>query len=334
MQAPHGVPSGSCARSSTWCSMLVLAAVSICPSSVVFAQAYPAKSVTLIVPFPPGGRTDITARAVAQFLKDEVGQTVVVVNKPGASGVLGAKDVSSSAPDGYTLGFFSTGFLTTQYTVPTPTSVREYELISLINYDPAAIAVNATKWKTVGELVAFAKKSPGAVKVGINAGSSAHIFAAAFAAQAGIDVVYVPFRGGGERTPALAGGHIDADFDIVAPMKPLADAGKIRILGIASDRRSDLYKDIPTMKEQGVDLNIASWHGIFAPKGTPPAVVAAMSAALAKVARNAKFNEQMSSLALGVRYMDQREFPKFFAEQDALFKTLIDKLGLGVPAKP
>jgi tripartite-type tricarboxylate transporter receptor subunit TctC len=298
------------------------------------AQAYPVKAVSLVVPFPPGGRTDITARAVAQYLKDELGQTVVVINKPGASGVLGAREVASAAPDGYTLGFFSTGFLTTQYTVSTPTHARDYELVSLINFDPAAVAASSSRgWKSVGEMVAYAKKNPNNVKVGINAGSSAHIFAAAFASQAGLDVLYVPFRGGGERTPALAGGHIDADFDIVAPMKPLADAGRIRLLGVAADRRSDLYRDIPTMREQGVDLVIASWHGIFAPKGTSPAVVHAIDGAVAKVAANRKFNEQMASLTLGVRYMNQREFTKFFAEQDAIFKPLIEKLGLAAAPK-
>jgi len=315
-------------------AVLIGAAAGLFLPAALLAQPYPAKAITLIVPFPPGGRTDITARAVAQFLKEELGQSVVVVNKSGASGVIGAKEVASAAPDGYTLGFFSTGFLTTQYTVPTPTNVRDFELVALINQDPAAIAVNAEKWKSIGELVTFAKKNPGTLKVGINTGSSAHIFAAAFAVQTGIDVTYVPYRGGGQRAPALAGGHIDATFDIVAPLKPLAEAGKLRILGIASDRRSELYKDIPTMKEQGVDLNLASWHGVFAPKGTPESVVAALSGALAKVSRNGEFNEQMSKLALGVRYLDHRDFPRFFAEQDASFKPLIDKLGLTVHAKP
>src|SRR6185295_8810087 len=127
-----------------------------------FAQAYPSKAVNFIVPFPPGGRTDLTARAVGQFLKDELRQPVVIVNKPGASGVLGAREVSAAAPDGYTLGFFSTGFLTTQYTVPTPTDVRDYELVALINYDPAAIAASSARgWKTISQVLAAAKSRPG-----------------------------------------------------------------------------------------------------------------------------------------------------------------------------
>ena len=298
----------------------------------VAAQNYPAKAVTLVVPFPPGGRTDLAAREVAQFLKNELGQPVVVVNKPGASGVLGAKEVAAAAPDGYTLGFFSTGFLTTQYTVPTPTDVKEYELVALMNYDPAAIASSAAKpWKTLREVVAAGKAQPRALRVGINAGSSAHIFAAAFCDAAGIEATFVPFKGGSERAAALGGGHIDLDFDIVGPMKPMRDAGKIRVLGVASESRVDLYPDLPTMREQGVDLVINSWHGVFAPKGTPPAVLTTLESALRRVAQQREFVDQMGAQLLGVRYMNRTEFTRFFAEQDAIYLPIIRKLGLLVP---
>jgi tripartite-type tricarboxylate transporter receptor subunit TctC len=295
------------------------------------AQTYPAKPISFVVPFPPGGRTDLTARAVAQYLKSELAQPVVVVNKAGASGVLGAKEVAGAAPDGYTLGFFSTGFLTTQYTVPTPTSVKEYELIALINFDPAAIAASAAKgWSTLAEVVAAAKAKPRALRVGINPGSSAHIFAAAFSDAAGIEVIYVPFKGGSERAAALAGGHIDLDFDIVAPMKAMRDAGKLRVLGIAAEERVGLYRELPTMREQGVDLVMHSWHGIFAPAGTAPVILATLEAALGRVARQREFNDQMAAQLLGVRYMNRAEFARFFAEQDAQFQSIIEKLGLKV----
>ena len=296
-----------------------------------FAQTYPSKAVTFVVPFPAGGRTDLTARVVAQFLRAELGQPVVVVNKPGASGVLGAKEVSNSSADGYTLGFFSTGFLTTQYTVPTPTNVRDYELVALINMDPAAVAVPVARgWKNLEEFLDHGRRNPGKLRVGINPGSSAHIFAAAFVKAAGLDVVYVPFRGGGERTTALAGGHIDADFDIVAPLKPMAEGGKVRILAVASDRRVDLYKDIPTMRERGVDLVVSSWHGVFAPKGTPATAIATLEAALERLAKTPQFVDQMGKILLGVRYMNRQEFSRFFADEDAGFKPLIEKLGLAV----
>lgn len=219
--------------------------------------------------------------------------------------------------------------------MPTPTNAREYEAIGLINIDPAAVAVPAARpWKTVAELADHGRRNPGKLRVGTNPGSSAHIFAAAFARAAGLDVVYVPFRGGGERTSALAGGHIDVDFDIVAPLRPMAEGGKVRILGIAAERRNDLYREIPTMREQGVDLVISSWHGVFAPRGTPPAVVAAVSGALERVARKPEFVEQMSRLLLGVRFMGHAEFARFFAQEDEVFRSLIQKLGLMVTPAP
>jgi tripartite-type tricarboxylate transporter receptor subunit TctC len=293
------------------------------------AQSYPAKAITLIVPFPAGGRTDLTARALAEAMREDLRQPVVVVNKPGASGVLGAKDLAGAQPDGYTLGLFSTGFLTTQYTVPTPTSAKEYELVALINYDPAAMAASAASgWTSVAQVVAAGKAKPRGIKVGINPGNSAHIFAGAFAKSAGLDVIYVPFKGGSERATAIAGGHIDLDFDIVAPMKPLMDAGKLRVLGVAAERRMALYPQIPTFREQGVELLIYSWHGVFAPKGTPQPVLAAVDASLQRVSREPKFLAQMEKLLLGVRYMNRQEFAAFFAEQDALTKSLIQNLGL------
>jgi tripartite-type tricarboxylate transporter receptor subunit TctC len=185
-------------------------------------------------------------------------------------------------------------------------------------------------WKSLSELVAYARQNPGTLRVGINAGSSAHIFAAAFVDAAKIDVVYVPFRGGGERTVSLAGGHIDIDFDIVAPMKPLMDAKKIAVLGIAADQRVADYPDIPTMSEGGVDLTISSWQGVFAPRATPPAVIRRLSEAVAKVSANPQFVARMRDLLLGVRYLDSDAFAKFFAEQDGINLDLIRKLGLYV----
>ncbi|MGQ0751108.1 MAG: Bug family tripartite tricarboxylate transporter substrate binding protein [Betaproteobacteria bacterium] len=294
-----------------------------------WGQAYPDKPLRLIVPFPPGGRTDITARAVADALKDELRQPIVVVNKPGASGVLGAKEVAGATPDGYTLGLFSTGFLTTQYTVPTPTNVKEYEFVSLINQDPAAVAASAASgWTTVQQAIAAGKAKPRSIRVGINPGNSAHIFAASFVKAAGLEVIYVPFKGGSERAAAIAGGHIDLDFDIVAPMKPLREAGRLKVLAVASEKRVDLYSDIPTFQEQGVNLVIHSWHGVFAPKGVPAARLTTLERALDKVAHNPNFVAQMKKLLLGVRYMNRKEFAAFFARQDAQFKALIQELGL------
>jgi len=188
----------------------------------------------------------------------------------------------------------------------------------------------ARGWKTLADFLKFAKDNPGKLRVGIDAGSSAQIFAAAFIEKAGINVIQVPFRGGGERTVALAGGHIDADFDILAPLKTMREAKKVRVLGIAADKRVDEYADIPTMKEGGVDLSISSWHGVFAPKDTPPKVIARVSTALGKVAADPQFQKKMNDLLLGVRYLDTPQFKTFFAQNDKVTLDLIRKLGLQV----
>jgi tripartite-type tricarboxylate transporter receptor subunit TctC len=309
--------------------VVVLAAVSLALPHSARAQDYPNKPITMIVPYPPGGRTDLCGRAVVEFLKTELGQPVVVINKPGASGVLGAKEVAAAAPDGYTLGIFSTGFLTAQYTVPTPTNRADYEMIALINIDPAVIAVPVSRgWDTLDAFLKYARANPGKLRVGIDAGSSAQIFAAAFVEKAGINVIYVPFRGGGERTVALAGGHIDADFDIIAPLKTMLEAKKVRVLAIAADHRAADYADIPTMTESGVNLSISSWHGIFAPRGTSPAVIGKISSAVGRVAANPEFGKRMRDLLLGVHYLDTPQFKEFFAEADKTNLDLIRKLGL------
>ncbi len=308
--------------------VLVVLALSA-PATPAHAQDYPTKSVSMIVPYPAGGRTDLCGRIVAEYLKAELGRLVVVVNKPGAGGVLGAKEVAAAANDGYTLGIFSTGFQTAQYTVPTPTDAAEYEMISLINMDPAVVAVPTSRgWTTQAELLKYARDNPGKLRVGIDPGSSAQIFAVAFVQAAGLDVIYVPFRGGGDRTVALAGGHIDADFDIMAPLKAMREAKKVAVLGVAADVRAQDYPEIPTMKEGNVDLSISSWHGIFAPKGTPPQIVAKISAALGRVAANPGFRARMHDLQLGVRYLDTAEARAFFAETDKVNFELIRKLGL------
>jgi tripartite-type tricarboxylate transporter receptor subunit TctC len=143
-------------------------------------------------------------------------------------------------------------------------------------------------------------------------------------------VIYVPFRGGSERSVALAGGHIEVDFDIVAPLKPMSESNKIRILGVAAEQRVAAYPDIPTMKENGVDLVISSWHGVFAPRGTPPAVVARVNQALGKMCSNPEFVAHMRKLLLGVHYLDSASFRQFFAENDKLNVELIRSLGLYV----
>lgn len=295
----------------------------------VIAQTYPTKAVTFIVPFPAGGRTDLTARLVSQFLERHLGAPTAVVNKAGAGGVLGAKEVSRARPDGYTLGFFSTGVLTTQYTVPTPTDLKDYELVAIVNVDPAAIAVSAqAPWKTIRELVTHARANPGKVRFGAQIGASAHVFAAAFVKASGINVTYVPFKGDADASVAVAGGHVEAHVGVPVAYKSLVEANKIRILGVAAEKRSPLYKDIPTWKEQGLDVVITSFHGVFAPRGTPQDVLRVLEVAIEKTMREKDVLEKMEAAGLGVVYLGRKDAAAYVAQQDTVYRTLIDELGM------
>jgi len=314
--------------------------ISILASGLAFftreaeSASYPTKPVTFIVPFPVGGRTDLTARIVAQHLEKHLGKPVVVVNKPGAGGVVGAKEVSSAPPDGHTLGFFSSGVVTAQYTVPTPTDLKDYEPVSVVNFDPAALAIQEkSSWNTLVELVAYGKKNPGKIRIGMIPGASAQIFAGGFAKAAGIQVTNVPFKGDADGALALAGGHIEAHVAVPVSYKALVDAKKVRILGIAAEKRSDLYKDIPTFRENGVDLVIGSFHAVFAPKGTPGEAITILEAALEKTMKEKEVNDQMMKSGLGLVYLNRRDGAAFIAQQDATYKALIQELGMMVAPK-
>lgn len=310
---------------------LLLASIAMLVADFAQPANYPVKPVNLVVPFPAGGRTDLTARLIAQFLHKHLGQPVVVVNKPGAGGVLGAKEVAQAQPDGYTLGLFSTAVVTAQYTVPTPTDLKDYAAISIVNVDPAALAVKFdAPWKTLAELADYGRKNPGKVQIGMIPGASAQIFAGGFAKAARMQAVYVPFKGDADGVVALAGGHIDAHVAVPVSYKALAEARKVRILGVAADARSALYQGIPTFKENGVDLVIGSFHAVFAPKAASGDILAALAGALEKTMKEPELNAKMSAAGLGVVYLNRQDTAAFIAQQDATYKSLIEDLGMMV----
>jgi tripartite-type tricarboxylate transporter receptor subunit TctC len=313
-----------------WALLFVAAILS--GTSALRSQEYPTKSVTLVVPFPAGGRTDLVARIVSQFLSASLGKSVAVVNKPGASSVLGSNEVAEATADGYTLGFFSAAAVTAQYTVPTPMSLKNYELIAIVNVDPAALAVaENAPWATLNDLVAAGRKTPGQLKIGMIPGASAQIFAAGFARAAGLDVISVPFKGDTDGAIALAGGHIELHVAVPASYKSLVESKKVRLLAIAASERSALYGNTPTFREQGVDLVIGAFHGVFAPKNTPAAVVTKLASALQATMKNPELLERMNDLGAAVYFLDGEPAKKYLVDQDDSYRAIIDALGLRVP---
>ncbi|HEY3075307.1 MAG TPA: tripartite tricarboxylate transporter substrate binding protein [Burkholderiales bacterium] len=313
---------------------LVYAIALCCAIGAAQAQPYPGKAVSLVVPFPAGGRTDVIGRIVAQGLSEPLGATVVVINRPGAGGVLGAQEVNQARADGYTLGFFSSAFVTAQYTVATPIVAKDYDLLSIVNVDPAAVAVNETApWKSLKQLVEQARGRPDQLKIGMITGASAQIFAGALERKAGIKLFNVPFRGDADGAIALAGGHIDVHVAVPVSYQALVAAKKVRVLAVAAEERSPLYRDVPTFRENGVDLVIGAFHAVYAPRGLPASVRETIVAALEKTMGARELNEQMSTAGAGVLFLKGAAANAFFAQQDAVYRQVIDELGMRVTTK-
>jgi tripartite-type tricarboxylate transporter receptor subunit TctC len=317
------------------CVLLTAAALLAASLPAVAQTDYPAKPISLIVPFSAGGRTDVIGRIIAQHLQTALGKPVAVVNKPGASSVLGATEVADAKPDGYTLGFFSTSAVTAQYTVPTPMSLKNYRLIAIVNSDPAAIAVaDKAPWRTLKDLVDDARKKPGQLRIGMIPGASAQIFAAGFARAGGIDLINVPFKGDSEGAIALAGGHIEAHVAVPVAYKSLVDARKVRILAVAADARSPPYGDAPTFRENGVDLTIGAFHAVFAPNGTPTAIVDKVADALQVALGSRELNERMKDVGAAIVSLRGAEAQAYLENQDKAYRAIIDALGLRVAKSP
>jgi tripartite-type tricarboxylate transporter receptor subunit TctC len=294
---------------------------------------YPVKPITMIVPFPAGGRTDVIGRIVAQGLTKKLEKPVAVVNKPGASSVLGAREVADAAPDGYTVGFFSTSAVTSQYTVPTPISLANFALVAIVNADPAAIAVQwSARWKTLRELVDDARKEPGKLRMGMIPGASAQIFAAGFEHAAGVQMILVPFKGDSDGAIALAGGHIDVHVAVPVSYKSLMQAKKVRMLAVADEARSPLYDNLPTFRENGVDLVIGAFHAAFVPKGTPQNVIDKLAEALGDTMSNPEVQANMANAGAGLVFMRGADAAAFLANQDATYRGIIERLGLSANA--
>lgn len=303
--------------------------------SVASAVDYPKKPVTLVVPYPAGGRTDMATRIFVQVLPKYLKQPAVVVNKPGAGSVLGTMEVMKSDPDGYTLGVFSNALVASHYVLPDTIQLwKGVETVAMFNFDGTIMV--ASKKSGVGnlkELIAFAKNNPNKLSVGINQGTATSLYTYTFMKIAGIDVTYVPFKGGGEAKVALAGGHIDVHFDAAYIYKPLVDADKAKFMGISSERRDIFHPDIPTFKEQGVDITWGAWNGVFAPKGTSPEVIQILEKAIESTANDKEFSELMKKNQLLIEYRNRQNYSNFLEKEDRVYREISTEIGIYKPKK-
>lgn len=268
---------------------VLLLVAALLASSLATAQPYPSRPVTLVVPFPPGGGTDTGARIVAEQLGKKWGQTVVVENKGGAAGMIGADLVAKAKPDGYTILMGNIG---TQAINPSLYKKMPYDPdaafapIALVAELPLAMMVNpAVEAKTAKEFVALAKSKPGQLSYSSSgAGGAPHLAAEMFKDSTGSFILHVPYRGGGPAISDLIAGHVQLSFMTVLEASGHIKAGKLRALAVTSDKRVSALPDVPTLAETAVPgFNSISWIGLFAPAGTPKEIVDKVSADVREV---------------------------------------------------
>ncbi len=265
------------------------------------AQAWPSKPISLIVPFPAGGTTDVLARALAEKLTQSLGQTVIVESKPGAGATLGADYVVKSKPDGYTLlvGAVHHTIASSVYKKLPYDFQKDLAPITTIALVPNVLVVNAaTPAKNVAELVAMLKAKPGAYNYGSNGnGTAQHLIGTQFENLTATEMVHVPYKGSGPLATDLLGGQVTMSFDTVTPVLQHIKAGKLRALAVTTAKRSSALPEVPTLDEAGLKgFNIGTWFGVLAPAATPKDILARLNTEMVKVIQSPEFRKRMDEI--------------------------------------
>jgi len=290
--------------------------------------AYPDRPVKLIVPWAAGGDTDNIFRPFGPALQKHLGGTVVIANVGGASGTVGAREAKNAPPDGYTLYAIHDYIHSTYYTGVSDVNYTDFEPICLISATPSILTASPkTKWSSWQELLNDAKARPGQITVGATLGSTSHFFPALIEKEAKIKLKYVSYEGLAPRMNAILGGHIDLT-DSNLTQKGKVDAGQLKFLAIATEKRSPEIPNIPTLKELGVNVVYAVSRGIMVPKGTPADVLAKLESACAQATKEAAFVESMRKQGTDVRYLDRKAYAEFLKQNDVLNKDLARDLEL------
>ncbi|GAB2485124.1 tripartite tricarboxylate transporter substrate binding protein [Comamonas humi] len=265
------------------------------------AQAWPARPISLVVPFPAGGTTDVLARALGQELGKSLGQPVVVENKPGAGATLGADYVAKSKPDGYTLlmGAVHHTIATSVYRKLPYDFQKDFAPVSTVALVPNVLVVNPqVPARTVQELLALAREQPGKLTYGSNGnGTGQHLIGAQFEGMGGVRLLHVPYKGSGPLTTDLLGGQISMSFDTVTPVLPHIKAGKLRALAVTTAKRSVALPDVPTLDESGLKgFDMGTWFGVLAPAATPREVVTRLNTELVRIIHTPEFRRRMDEI--------------------------------------
>ena len=297
------------------------------------AQAFPQKPVRLVVPFPPGGPIDTVSRAIAQKLTEAWGQTVVVDNRPGAGGNIGADLVAKAAPDGYTvvMGALSTHAVNPSLYPKMPyDAAKDFAPIALVAVTPNVLVVNPSlPVATAREFIAYARANPGKLAFGSGSnGSAGHLAGELFKVDAGVDMLHVPFKGAAPAMQALLAGDTQLMFDNLASATAQVKAGKLKALAVTTARRSKLAPDLPTLAEAGLPgFDISTWFGLLAPAGTPADVVARWNAEVTRILNSTEMRERMTALGAEPAPDTPAEFARFIAGETAKYARIVKLSG-------
>jgi tripartite-type tricarboxylate transporter receptor subunit TctC len=274
-------------------------------ATTVLAQTYPTKPIRLVVPFSPGGASDLTARTVAQKMSEQMGQTIVVDNKPGANGVLGIDIVAKAPPDGYTLLLTDRGSLTVNPWLyqKLPYDVqKDFAFIGIITDGPYVLVANPKLGvNTVKELVALSKSKPGTVNyASYGVGSMAQLNLEAFNQKMGTDMLHVPYKGASPAAQAAVSGEVGVTISTVPAVQGFIKDGRLRALAVGAEKRFPTLPDVPTMQEAGAsnDILVPTYFALLAPDGTPPAIVAKLNAEMKKAVADTHVAERLGSAGL------------------------------------
>ena len=314
---------------------LALAGMAVSVTAQESADAFPSRNITLVIPYPPGGPPDISARIVGPALADVLGRPVVVENRPGASTSLANTSVARAAPDGYTLLAVDISFCVVPHLLASISydPIKDFTPVGQTSRSSLVMAVNpGIPANTIAELIKLAKDKPGELKFGTSGiGSPPHLGGVALMQATGIQMLHVPYRGAQAALNDVVGGHVSLIFTGPGTAAAQAKGGQVRALGVTGQARASILPDVPTFKESGVDMPAfanGTWFGFLAPAGTPQPIVAKLNAAINKVLGDAELKTKLERTDFTAQGGTSAELGKLVADQLAFWKTAMQAAGV------
>jgi tripartite-type tricarboxylate transporter receptor subunit TctC len=279
--------------------------------------------------FPAGSSADVTARMLAEGMSKSLGQRVLVVNRPGAGGAIGYRYVAAQKPDGYALVWNSNSISTTFHSGQLDFNYQAFDAVARVLVESVVIAVRSDgKWKTLPDFIADAKARPKGISVGHSGiGSHTHISLAALFAATGVQVNEVPY-GAAQVVPNLLGGHVDAVVQLPAALSAPVKQGQVRLLAALIPSRDPALPDVPTAKEQGIDVSLEAWRGIAVPRGTPRGIVSTIEKSIKAAVESPEFTKGSENLGVRPAYLGADEFTSLISREDAELSRLMQQIGL------